>query len=474
MGSSVSKAVAAKGAHTRGATSYVHLRRSFYRLSVPFILSYIQCILSSYTKSAYRCVSYHIHIVTMNKYFLNYLSKNFAIKSVTIGFFVFAVFAVGFLLGSGIGSNVKAQSDSLVADTALFSSVRENLSNKFIFWKSSSTLPTSKELEYGMIRGYVESYKDPYTVFFPPQEAKNFAENVKGSFGGVGMTVGMKDGNIVVIAPLKDSPSMKAGVKSGDIIIAVDGKSVIGKNSEEAVSLIRGELDTSVKLTVLHVDAKAPTDITIIRKEIKIPTLDIEKQEGVFVIKLYNFSSESPDLFKKALTEFIQIKYTRLIIDLRGNPGGYLEAAVTMASYFLKDGQVVVSERQGKNETVVNHRSTGITGLPVGVKVVILVDGGSASASEILAGALKDHGVARIVGTKSFGKGSVQELITLRDGASLKVTIAKWFTPNGVNISESGVKPDVEVLVATTTPKGYKGVYDAQMLKAIEVVKGMK
>ena len=362
----------------------------------------------------------------------------------------------------------------MVLDTPLFTSVKESIDNKFVFWKSSSTLPTAKEREYGMIRGYVESYKDPYTVFFPPVEAKNFAETVKGSFGGVGMTVGMKDGHIVVIAPLKDSPSMKAGIKAGDIITAVDGKNMLGKNSEEAVSLIRGELDVPVTITVLHLDAKATTDIKIIRKEIKIPTLDTEKKDGVFIIKLYNFSSESPDLFRTALNEFIKGKYSRLIIDLRGNPGGYLEAAVNMASYFLKDGQVVVSERQGKNEAVVNHRSTGITGLPVGVRVVVLVDGGSASASEILAGALKDQGVAKIVGMKSFGKGSVQELINLADGASLKVTIAKWYTPNGVNISESGIKPDIEVAVATTTPKGFKGIYDAQMLKAVDVVKKMQ
>jgi carboxyl-terminal processing protease len=284
----------------------------------------------------------------------------------------------------------------------------------------------------------------------------------------------MKEGNIVVIAPLKDSPAMKAGIKAGDIITAVDGKNMLGQSSEEAVSLIRGELDTPVTITVLHQGAKATTDIKIIRKEIKIPTLDTEKQNGVFIIKLYNFSAESPDLFRKALNEFVTSKYKYMIIDLRGNPGGYLEAAVNMASYFLKDGQIVVSERQGKNETVVNHRSAGIVGLPAGIKIVVLVDGGSASASEILSGALKDQGVAKIVGMKSFGKGSVQELVNLDGGSSLKVTIAKWYTPNGINISESGIKPDVEVPVATTTPKGYKGIYDSQMLKAIEVVKTMK
>ncbi len=404
-----------------------------------------------------------------------HITKKFAVKSIIIGTFIFGVFAVGFLVGGALNSNAKAQTGSgdVFLNTPLFSLVKDTIDNKFVFWKSSSTLPSTKELEYGMIKGYVESYKDPYTVFFPPVEAKSFAQTVKGSFGGVGMTVGMKDGNIVVIAPLKDSPAMKAGIKAGDIITAVDGKNMLGKNSEEAVVLIRGELDTSVTLTVLHIDAKATVDIKIIRKEIKIPTLDIEKKDNIFIIKLYNFSSESPELFRKALNEFVSGKYTRLIIDVRGNPGGYLEAAVNMSSYFLKDGQVVVSERQGKNESVVNHRSTGITGVPAGVKVVVLVDGGSASASEILAGALKDHGIAKVVGLKSFGKGSVQQLVDLPDGSSLKVTIAKWFTPNGVNISENGIKPDFEVAVATTTPKGFKGTYDAQLLKAVEVVKKM-
>lgn len=405
-----------------------------------------------------------------------HFTKKIAIKSIAVGSFIFAIFAVGFLLGNATGSSTYAMGESgtqgVLPNSELLTKVQSTIGEKFIFWKSSSTLPTVKEQEYGMITGFVASYKDPYTVFFPPKEAKNFAENVKGSFGGVGMNVGMKDGNIVVIAPLKDSPAMKAGIKAGDIITAVDGKNMIGLQSDEAVSLIRGQLDTPVKITVLHVGSKAVTDITIIRKEIKIPTLDTEKKNGVFIIKLYNFSAESPDLFKGALIDFVNSKMQYLVLDLRGNPGGYLEAAVNMASYFLKDGQIVVSERQGKNQTVVDHRSTGIVGLPAGIKMVVLVDGGSASASEILAGALKDHGIAKVVGVKSFGKGSVQELVNFDDGSSLKVTIAKWYTPNGVNISESGIKPDIEALVATTTPKGPP--VDTQLMKAIEIVKKIK
>lgn len=405
----------------------------------------------------------------------NFSNKNL-LRVVSFLAFVGLLFGAGILVGASVGNSVGATTfgADFKLDSPLFQKVMNNIDEKFIFWKSSSTLPTSKELEYGVIKGYVSSYKDPYTVFFPPKEAKSFNENVKGSFGGVGMNVGMKDGNIVVIAPLKDSPAMKAGILAGDIITAVEGTSTLQMSSDEAVNMIRGEIGTKVNITVLHKNAKAVTKISIIRQEIKIPTLDTEKKNGVFIIHLYNFSAESPELFRKALNEFMTTGLPYMVLDLRGNPGGYLEAAVNMASYFLKEGKVVVSEKAGKNEETKDHRSTGIVGIPVTTKVVVMVDGGSASASEILAGALKDQGIAKIVGEKSFGKGSVQELINYDDGSSLKVTIAKWYTPNGVNISENGIKPDVEI-AATTSVKLKDGtIVDVQLAKAIEVVKKMK
>ncbi len=384
------------------------------------------------------------------------------------------LFGAGILVGTARSDRTNKMDGKL--DSALLSKVQEALNDKFVFWKASSTLPTDKELEYGMITGYVDSYKDPYTVFLAPQEARSFSENVQGSFGGVGMHVGMKEGSIVIIAPLKDSPAMKAGILAGDTVTAVNGKSMTGVSSDAAVNLIRGKIGTKVTITVIHPKGTAPVDITITRQEIKIPTIDTKKKDGVFIINLYNFSAESPKLFRDALNEFIVSGYNRMIIDVRGNPGGYLDASVAMASYFLQEGQVVVSEKQGKNETVVNHRSQGLAGVPVGTKVVVLIDGGSASASEILAGALKDQGIATIVGEKTFGKGSVQELVNFADGSSLKVTIAKWFTPNGINISEGGIKPDIESLVGTSTPKlGKDGKpIDTQLLKAIEVVKKIK
>jgi carboxyl-terminal processing protease len=400
------------------------------------------------------------------------ISKKTIIRSSAIGVFILGLFSLGFLIGNAMGISSYATDGKI--DSALLSQVQSTISEKFIFWKASSTPPTDKELEYGIIKGYVDSFKDPYTVFLPPQEAKSFTENVHGSFGGVGMNVGMKEGNIVVISPLKDSPAMKAGIKAGDLIMAVDGKNVIGHSSDEVVGLIRGPIDTKVKITVIHAGAKSPTDITITRQTIKIPTIDTEKKNGVFIIHLYNFSAESPDLFHDAINEFVVSGLKYLIVDLRGNPGGYLDAAVRISSFFLKEGQVVVSERQGKDEVVFNHRSLGLTGIPDKTKVVVLIDGGSASASEIMAGALQDQGVAKTVGEKSFGKGSVQELVSFDDGSSLKVTIAKWYTPNGINISVSGIEPDVKVIMSTTTPKGKDKPVDNQLLKAIEVVKNSK
>lgn len=387
---------------------------------------------------------------------------------------VLGLLGVGYVIGATMNNDENYAKDGKI-DSVLLSQVKDILDQKFIFWKASSTPPTAKDLEYGMIKGYVEAYKDPYTVFFPPVESKSFSETVKGSFGGVGMTVGMKDGNITIIAPLKDSQAMKAGLKAGDVITAVDGKSMVGLSSDEAVNKIRGEIDTKVTITVLR-GGKLPTiDYTIVRKEVKIPTIDTEKKNNVFIIHLYNFSAESPEAFRNALNEFVKSGLKRMVIDLRGNPGGYLDAAVNIASYFLPEGSIIVTEKQGKDAAVSAHRSTGIVGLPKDLKLVVLIDGGSASASEILSGALHDHGVATIVGEKSFGKGSVQELINLPDNTSLKVTIAKWYTPNGTSISEQGIVPDYKVSFGTSTSKNKDGsLVDVQMQKAIELLGQMK
>ncbi len=403
-----------------------------------------------------------------------YLSNKKFVKVASVVVFIIAIFIFGYVSGASMSTTTHAA--DVTSGTNLLDKVKQTLSDKFIFWKASSTMPTDADLQYGMIKGYVSAYGDPYTIFFPPKDAKSFSENVKGSFGGVGMNVGEKDGRIVVIAPLKDSPAMKAGIKAGDIIASVDGHNVLGQPSDEAVSLIRGEIGKSVKITVLHPGAKSTVDITIVRAEIKIPTIDSETKNGVYIIHLYNFSADSAELFRQALLGFATSTSNDLIIDLRGNPGGYLDSAVDIASFFLPEGKIVVFEKQGKNEDRVDHRSKGFNSWMANknVKIGVLIDGGSASASEILSGALKDYNVAKIVGTKSFGKGSVQELVNFDDGSSLKVTVAKWYTPNGVSISENGIVPDV-IAEATTTMKDKKGnILDSQIYKAIDVVKGIK
>ncbi len=347
------------------------------------------------------------------------------------------------------------------------------------FWKAwatlqekyvdSTTTPNDQKKVWGAIEGLASAYGDPYTVFFPPVESKAFGEAVSGGFEGVGMEVGIKDEVLTVIAPLKDTPAYRGGIKAGDKIVKIDGKSTQGLTVEKAVDKIRGKGGTSVTLTVLHEGAKVTTDITLVREKITIPTTKTElRKDGVFVISLYNFSEISFGLFRDALREFIQSGSDKLVIDLRNNPGGYLEAAVDMASWFLPPGEVIVREHYGdkKEETV--HRSKGYNIFTDKLKLVILMNQGSASASEILAGALHDHGKATLVGERSFGKGSVQELVPITSETSLKVTIAKWLTPKGTSISNGGLTPDV---VATSSPEDFAKGIDTQLEKAAEVLK---
>ena len=271
-----------------------------------------------------------------------------------------------------------------------------------------------------------------------------------------------KGGELIVVAPLKDSPAETAGMRSGDIVIAINGTSTQGMTVEKAVSLIRGKKDTTVTLTVRRDGVAKPFDVSIVRDTINIPEIKTYKRsDGIFVMQLYQFSANSADLFRVGLKEFIQSGSNKLIFDVRGNPGGYLDAAVQMASYFLPVGDTVVTEDfKGKQENQ-SHRSLGYNVFAgKNLKMAILADQGSASASEILAGALQQHGVAKLVGTRTFGKGSVQQLIDIGGGAQLKVTVARWLTPNGSSISDGGLKPDIN---ATTTVEDIKAGKDPQM-----------
>ncbi len=346
------------------------------------------------------------------------------------------------------------------------------------FWKAWDIL-NSKYVEatttkdqtkiYGAIKGLTASFGDPYTVFFPPAESKMFQEDIAGDFGGIGMEIGVKDGVMIVVSPLKGSPAEAAGVKTGDAIIKINGTSTSDMSVDEAVSSIRGPKGTKVKITFLSKNSTKPVELTITRDIIKIPTLDTDSLPGgIFVIKLYSFTADSPNLFNSALRTFILSGDQKLIIDLRGNPGGYLEAAVDMASRFLPSGKVIVTEDFGANQPQNVFRSKlGYQVFTSNLHPIILVNGGSASAAEILAGALSENGVAKLVGSKTFGKGSVQELIQLTPDTSLKVTVARWLTPNGHNLSHDGLDPDYPVSASSTEAVAGK---DPVMDKAVQLL----
>ncbi len=395
--------------------------------------------------------------------------------TILIAALVIVVFFAG--LGIGLHNNTQYRESlsienptSTVANVDLepFWTAWQTLNEKFVYTHKNAKKISDQDKIWGAIKGLASAYGDQYTVFFPPAENKEFQADISGNFGGVGMELGIKNKNLVVVSPLKDSPAYNAGVKKGDIVISIDGTSTQGMNIEEAVTLIRGPVGTRVKIMVIREGVDKPFEITITRAIIEIPTVETEIKDDVFVLHLYNFYANSPEKFRGALREFIESGKDKLILDLRGNPGGYLEAAVDMASFFLPLGKIVVIEDYGQGKDQDIYRSKGFDVFNKNLKMAILIDEGSASASEILAGALHEQGIAKLVGTKSFGKGSVQELVPITNDTSLKVTIARWLTPKGNSISDGGLTPDYE---AKITAEDVKASRDSQLNKAIEILK---
>ncbi len=391
--------------------------------------------------------------------------------------FVSSLIILGsFSLGTYVGhSQVSADSLSIKnrdmgkpsdVDFALFWEVWNTLNTKYVATHGTSTIPVSdQDKVYGAIQGLTDSLGDPYTVFFPPEEAKAFEEEISGNFEGVGMEVGLKEGILTVIAPLKGTPAERSGIKAGDKIIKIDEVLTSGMSTDKAIKHIRGKKGTVVTLTVVRSEGE-PFKIEVTRDVINIPTLSTKKLDnGIFMIQLYSFTADSPNLFRNALREFMVSKSDKLILDLRGNPGGYLNAAVDMASFFLPQGKVIVREDYGGERGEDSKKSKGYNLFTDKLKFVILIDGGSASASEILAGALHEYGKATLIGEKSYGKGSVQEVIPITEDTSLKVTIARWLTPKGVSISDNGIMPDIVVPISEEDIKAKK---DPQLDRAIQ------
>lgn len=331
-----------------------------------------------------------------------------------------------------------------------------------------------QKMIYGAISGMIESLNDPYTVFLPPDDTKRFKEDVKGAFEGVGMEIGIKENQLQVISPIEGTPADKAGLRAGDKILKINGTSTAGITSDEAASQIRGPKGTEVTLTILRAEWKDPKDFVLTRALIEIPSLKLEFRqmtngEKFAYLRLYQFSENTWWDFNSAAIDILNNDTKKIVLDLRNNPGGYLEVAQAVAGWFLEKGEVVVIEDFGKEELNEKYLSNGPSKLTE-YQVVVLINGGSASAAEILAGALRDNRGVKLVGEKSFGKGSVQELTDLTGGSSIKVTVAKWLTPSGSFITDIGLEPDIEVGM---TEDDYNNNRDPQLDKAIEIIKGL-
>lgn len=397
--------------------------------------------------------------------------KTFAI------FFLIAAVALSFGVGFSVGknqstlvpiegiTNLEAGKPQGV-DFSLFWDTWRNLQAKYVH----SDAFDYQKMVYGAISGMVSSIGDPYTVFMNPQEAKTFMEDVSGSFEGVGMELGKKNKQLQVIAPLPETPAAKAGIRAGDQILKINDAATEDMAVDKAVSLIRGPKGTKVTLSIFRDGFKAAKDFVLEREVIQVPSLKWEmKDNAVAYIHLYQFSEKAGNDFSKAASEIMAQHAKKIVLDLRNDPGGYLEVSQDIAGWFLERGQTVVIESFGADKKQNIYKAQG-NALFNKTPIVILINEGSASASEILAGALKDNRGVLLVGTKSFGKGSVQELSNLQGGSSLKVTIADWLTPKGISISKKGLTPDVEVKM---TDKDFEQGKDPQLEKALERIQNL-
>ena len=333
---------------------------------------------------------------------------------------------------------------------------------------ATTTAALNEQKVYGMASGLAASLNDPYTFFLPPVQSKAFSADMSGAFEGVGMQIDIRNQVLTVTSPLRGTPAEHAGIKAGDLILKIDGVSTQGMDTGDAVQRIRGPKGTQVVLTMYRTGWNGHKEIKVTRDVINVPIVTTTaRKDGVFVIELLQFTANAPDLFRNALREFVQSGDKKLVLDLRGNPGGYLDGAVSIASWFLPRGNIVVTEDYDGHATSIVHRSLGYNVFNKNLRAVILVDKGSASASEIFAEALRHYGVAKIVGTNTFGKGVVQELFPITSKTSLKVTVARWLGPNGKQIPHDGIIPDV---MATTSDEVVKNGKDTQMEKALEVL----
>lgn len=367
-------------------------------------------------------------------------------KNLGLLIIVIVVFGAGVAVGRGnihvLGTKSIPVNSSL-SNQLDYSSV--NQVYKILKTDFDGNLDQTKLID-GAKQGLVAATGDPYTEYFNPKDAKAFNDELTGSITGIGAELGTdSQSNIVVISPLSGYPAEKAGLKPHDIIAAINGSTTQGMSIDAAVTKIRGNPGTKVTLTIVRGSAK-PFDVTITRQKITVPSVKYEEDGNIGYIKISQFTDDTVNLAQKAAQEFKSKNVKGVVLDLRGDPGGYLNAAVGVSSLWLNNGQTVVQERRGT--TVIGTEYANGNNTLKGLPTVVLIDGGSASASEITAGALHDNNDATLVGTKSFGKGSVQQVENLPDGSELKVTIARWYTPKGKNIDKQGITPDTVVSIS--------------------------
>ncbi len=385
-------------------------------------------------------------------------------------FTVLSAFGAGYFLGSLQRPDLPPEG---VMNEELGKPQRVDFS---LFWQAWNALEEKyvesekidyKEMVYGAIEGMVSSLSDPYTVYMPPRESEIFKEDASGEFQGVGMEIGLRDGQLTVISPLEGTPADRAGLKAGDKILEINGTSTQGIATEEAVKVIRGPKGTEVVFTIYREGWPEAKEFAIVRDVIEIPSVSWEsKESGIAYIQIYHFSEKAELAFREAASEILAGENDKIILDLRNNPGGYLEISQYIAGWFLEKGEVVTIEDFGDSRGQIEYKAQGPSSL-LSYPVVVLINQGSASASEILAGALRDNRGAKLVGEESFGKGSVQELKELDEG-SLKITIARWLTPNGSQIDQKGLEPDFKV---PFTEEEFEKEQDPQLEKAIEILK---
>jgi len=402
--------------------------------------------------------------------------RNIVLSLVVLVLVIFASYRVGF------NNALAASKGDSKLDLSLMWQVKDKLQNNYL----DKSKIVDKSMVYGAITGLVASLDDPYTVFLPPKENKSTNEDLAGEFGGVGIQLGYKDKTLAVMAPLPKTPAEVAGVKAGDLILKIiDKEKKLDKDTngialDEAVNLIRGKVGSEVTLKLFREGKKDTFEVTLKRENIVVPSLELEIKENkgkkFAWIKLYKFSEQLykdwPELVDKIIAEKSKdgTNFGGVILDLRNNPGGFLQASVLVASDFVKEGVIVKqASANGQDQTYMVEKGRGKL---LNDKLVVLINGGSASASEILAGALSEYKRAKLVGEKSFGKGTVQSPEDFPDGSGLHITIAKWLLPSGKNIHGEGVMPDVEVKfvdnAAVGEPKNQK--LDNQLDKAIEVL----